>query len=307
MAVSNLFFFLMLVIGPVVSISSSTWPMCWAGMEVGFLGLIPMLFMSGSSFSKEVAFKYFCIQALASAMMFVGGLVTFSLLVVNMYYIFLLVGGLCLKLAMFPGHFWVTSVIFGLEWVPCCLILGPLKIPPFAFLSDLSASFPDLNSSILMLGGASAIVGSMLGNNQTNIRSMLGASSITHSGWMALAAVFGGLWEYLALYMIVLFLVLLFLWQGDSYSGSLSILSMSGLPPFMMFLAKLNVIQMSVSWSTYMWVILPLLGALLSLIFYLKFSYSLFLTTTRWSGKFSLFSISAINFIGVSWLLFSLF
>nr|YP_010574510.1 NADH dehydrogenase subunit 2 [Peronia verruculata]UZH97764.1 NADH dehydrogenase subunit 2 [Peronia verruculata] len=302
---SNFFFFLMLIIGPVVSLSSTSWPLCWAGMEVGFLGLIPLLFLGGS-FSKEAALKYFCVQALASAMMFVGGSMIFTMFSTQWVYIFMFLGGLCLKLAMFPGHFWVTSVIFGLEWVSCCFILGPLKVPPLGFLSEFGFSFPEFNSWILMLAGMSAMVGGILGNNQTNIRSMLGASSITHSGWMAMASVFGGLWQYLCLYLTILFMVLIFLWQGDSYSSALSVISMSGLPPFIIFLAKLGVIQAVVIQGGFLWLVLPLLSAVLSLIFYLKFSYSLLLSTNRWPSKFSVFCVSAFNFMGISWLLLTL-
>nr|YP_004934959.1 NADH dehydrogenase subunit 2 [Peronia peronii]AEQ93877.1 NADH dehydrogenase subunit 2 [Peronia peronii] len=307
MGVSNFFFFLMLIVGPVISVSASSWPLCWAGMEVGFLGLIPLLFLGGSAFSKEAALKYFCVQAMASAMMFVGGSMIFTMNSTQLVFIFLFLGGLCLKLALFPGYFWITPPPFGLEWVSCCFILGPLKVPPLGFLSEFSFSFPEFNSWVLLLASMSAVIGGILGNNQTNIRSMLGASSVTHSGWLALASVYGGLWQYLVLYLAVLFLVLFFLWQGDSYSSSLSVLSMSGLPPFIMFLAKLNVVQSVMTGDAFSWLVLPLLSAVLSLVFYLKFSYSLFLTTNRWASKFSIFSVSALNFIGVSWLLLTLF
>nr|YP_010574497.1 NADH dehydrogenase subunit 2 [Onchidium reevesii]UZH97738.1 NADH dehydrogenase subunit 2 [Onchidium reevesii] len=308
MAISNLFFILMLIFGPLISVSASTWPVCWAGMEVGFLGLVPLLFMGGISFSKEAALKYFCVQALASGMMFMGGCVLYTMYSDSTLYAVLFLAGICLKLALFPGHFWVTGVIYGLEWVSCCFILGPLKVAPLAFLVELNILLPHLHVWVLILASASAIAGASLGNNQTNIRAMLGASSVAHGGWMAVASVYGGLWEYLALYFLVLCLVLLHLWQGDKFCSALGIMSMSGLPPFLMFVAKLNVIfcVMSVEGS-YLWLVLPLASAVLSLMFYLKFSYSLFLTTGRFAGRFSIFTISVLNFIGVAWFLLTLF
>nr|UZH97751.1 NADH dehydrogenase subunit 2 [Platevindex mortoni] len=307
MATSNLFFFLMLIFGPLISVSASTWPVCWAGMEVGFLGLVPLLFMGGISFSKEAALKYFCVQALASGMMFMGGCVLYTMYDASLLYALLFLVGVCLKLALFPGHFWVAGVIFGLEWVSCCFILGPLKVAPLAFLAEFNVLMPSFNVWVLVLASASALVGASLGNNQTNIRAMLGASSVAHGGWLAVASVYGGLWEYLGLYFVVLCLVLLHLWQGDKFCSALGVMSMSGLPPFLMFVAKLNVIcsAMSVG-NSYLWLVLPLVSAVLSLMFYLKFSYSLFLTTTRFSGQFSIFIISILNFVGVGWFLLTL-
>nr|YP_002791093.1 NADH dehydrogenase subunit 2 [Onchidella celtica]ACE62823.1 NADH dehydrogenase subunit 2 [Onchidella celtica] len=306
MSISNLLLFLMLVLGPVISVSATSWPVCWAGMEIGILGLIPLLFIGNSPFSKESALKYFCIQALASALIFVGGMVLFTLLKSYFIYSLVFLMGVCLKLAIFPGHFWVTGVVYGLGWVSVCFILGPLKVPPLAFLSEFNSIFPESVSWVLLLSGVSAIVGASLGNNQTNIRAMLGASSIAHSGWMGAATVFGGLWLYLAIYLLVLVFLLLFLWQGDMFMGSMGVLSMEGLPPFIMFLAKLKVVQSALmAENAFIWLGLPLSGALLSLIFYLKFSYSLLLSSEQFPARFGALSFMVVNFLGVAWLLAS--
>nr|YP_004935117.1 NADH dehydrogenase subunit 2 [Trimusculus reticulatus]AEQ93940.1 NADH dehydrogenase subunit 2 [Trimusculus reticulatus] len=304
MSASNLLFLVMLILGPLVSVSSSSWPLCWAGMEVGFLGLIPLLLLGSVTSSKEASLKYFCVQALASVFLFLTGGVIFIFHGANIFYALGFILSVSLKLGLFPGHFWVTSVIFGMDWVSCCLVLGPLKIPPFAFLSSFSETYPEYALGVLVLASLSAMMGAFLGNNQTNVRAMIGASSITHTGWMTLGCVFGGLWSYLAIYLVVLFLGLLFLWQKDNLAGALSILSMSGLPPFIMFVAKLTIVANSLNYgASFLFLSLPLLSAVLSLIFYLKFSYSFYLNEKSFPGKASIFALGAVNLLGVIWVI----
>nr|YP_009353580.1 NADH dehydrogenase subunit 2 [Ellobium chinense]AQX92067.1 NADH dehydrogenase subunit 2 [Ellobium chinense] len=303
MGASNLLFAFFLISGPLVSLSSSNWALCWAGMEVGFLGLIPLLFLGGVSSSKESALKYFTIQALASAFLFLTGAMIFLFQESSLWCALGFVGALALKLGVFPGHFWVTSVVFGLEWVACCLILGPLKLPPLGFLSVFSEMGSNWQVGLLLLAGSSAMVGAFLGNNQTNVRAMIGASSITHTGWLVLGAVVGGLWLYLGLYLTILFIALLFMWEGDDLGAALSVLSMSGLPPFVMFVAKFTVVSSLLSQpELFLFILLPLFSAVLSLVFYLKFSYSFYLKAKELPGKMSMFLLSIPNLLGVVWL-----
>nr|YP_009460061.1 NADH dehydrogenase subunit 2 [Auriculastra duplicata]AUT77323.1 NADH dehydrogenase subunit 2 [Auriculastra duplicata] len=304
MGASNLLFSFFLVGGPLLSLSSSNWALCWAGMEVGFLGLLPLLFLGGASTSKESALKYFVIQALASALLFLTGAMVFFFQEESVWYVLGFLAAIVLKLGVFPGHFWVTSVVFGLEWVSCCLILGPLKLPPLGFLSVFGEQQGLWQTGLLILAGVSAIVGAMLGNNQTNVRAMIGASSITHTSWLVLGAVVGGLWVYLGLYLVILFLALLFMWEGDDLGGALTVLSMSGLPPFIMFVAKFTVVSnLLFQPSLILYIVLPLASAVLSLVFYLKFSYSFYLKVKNVPAKSSLFLLTVLNLTGVVWLI----
>nr|YP_010883668.1 NADH dehydrogenase subunit 2 [Carychium tridentatum]WIV81385.1 NADH dehydrogenase subunit 2 [Carychium tridentatum] len=298
-------FFFMLISGPMISLSSSNWTLCWAGMEIGFLGLIPLLFLGGVSTSKESAMKYFLVQAFASALLFFLGMMIFMFEVTSIEWkmgFFLM---LTIKLGMFPGHFWVVSVIQGMGWVSCCLILAPLKLPPLFFTQLIIEQIPSGNHIILFLASVSTLIGAFLGNNQTNVRAMIGASSITHSGWMVIGSVVGGVQDYLGFYFLVLFMTLFFFWELDSMMVSLMILSMSGLPPFMMFIGKLVVIMFAMMVSGgFMILSLPLLSAVLSLIFYLKFSYSFVMKQTKMTKSIrGLFLFFVMNFSGVLWIM----
>nr|WRW10876.1 NADH dehydrogenase subunit 2 [Melampus sincaporensis] len=300
MPVTSLLFTSMLVFGPVLSLSSSSWVFCWAGMEIGLLGLIPLLLSGKMASNKEAALKYFCLQALASVFLFISGMYLFSSLHVGNISTMTMLLALSLKLGLFPGHFWVPSVSLGVDWISCFLVLGPLKLPPFGFLAAISSLSLMASSMILILGGLSALMGALIGLNQSKVRGMLGASSIAHTGWASIGAVSGAMWFYIVVYLGVLFVTLGLLWMNQTGMSGMFILSMSGLPPFIMFPAKLSVLSGLVAANTqsFIFLMLPLLGAIISLVFYLKFFYSFTLSESRPGMSSSLLGVGGFNLLG---------
>nr|YP_010373209.1 NADH dehydrogenase subunit 2 [Cadlina olgae]UPI11675.1 NADH dehydrogenase subunit 2 [Cadlina umiushi] len=308
MSSGNLLFLVVLVLGPLVSISSSNWVVCWVGLELSFLGAVPLL-LSDSSFmslSKESVVKYFCIQALGSGFLMLGGVLFFMDPSFHWVSDFILVLSLFMKLGVFPMHFWVPSVTVGLNWMPMFILLGWQKIPPFALLMNIVENSYWMHSILLIFGGISAVVGSIIGLNQTSFRAMLGSSSIAHTGWGCIGAVFGNLWIYFSIYCVSFGVLMLFCLTGENLMISFGVLGLSGLPPFMMFIGKWSILK-SVLFSntSFLFLILPLSGALLSLFFYLKFFYSFYLSSlsqamnTKYSLFYSLvlFSLSGTLFI----------
>nr|YP_009262626.1 NADH dehydrogenase subunit 2 [Elysia ornata]ANI87292.1 NADH dehydrogenase subunit 2 [Elysia ornata] len=305
MSSANLLFLSLLVTGPVVSVSSSNWIICWAGVELSFLGLIPLLFMNNKyvSLTKESSMKYFCIQALGSGILFYSGLMMFSDLS-SMFNNFLFILSIFLKLGVFPMHFWVPSVAAGLDLIPLFFILTVQKIAPFAFLTLMVNELDEVFSlGISLLGGVTSLVGSIMGNNQTDLRAMLGCSSVAHSGWLVLGCLTGYFWGYFFIYCISLFIVFIFLMSPLSLSETgMGILSLSGLPPFFMFLGKWGVLKSSLEIGFPSWLIsFFLLGAVISLGFYLKFSYSFMLNNSGLMWK------KSQNSVAVSFLMFNFF
>lgn len=304
----NLLFLILLVVGPVMTLSSRNWVVSWAGMELGFVGLIPLLFLGVRRIRKEVGIKYFCIQALASALLFVRGVIIFSLFQKRLFWVVGIIFRLCLKLGLFPGHFWVPRVVSGLDWFSCALILGPLKVGPFAFLRNIMSWIPRYQSAVLVLGGVRSVVGALLGNNQTSVRAILGSSSIAHSGWITLGTVLGGLWIYFIFYYLVLVTALFLLWEIDYSSVRIALLSIRGLPPFIIFVAKLKVVSLIMGLSNwFLFILLPLAGSVLRLIFYLKFCYSFYLNRKSWPGVGISVILMALNCLGVFWAVWILF
>nr|YP_009498369.1 NADH dehydrogenase subunit 2 [Biomphalaria sudanica]AWK49480.1 NADH dehydrogenase subunit 2 [Biomphalaria sudanica] len=295
---SNLLFFFVCLISPIISLSSSDWVFSWIGMEVGMISLFPLLMMNYFSSSKESMMKYFLIQSLASVMMFISGIIFFNNIEqMNMIsYLFLM--SLSLKLGIFPGHFWVPSLVNSLSWVSNMMLLGPLKIAPMGFLSMLVLS-NNMMFVVIILGVFSAIIGSILGNNQTSIRSMIGSSSISHSGWMCVGVSFGYVWGYMLVYLIILMFMFLSLYMLDYLSFSVMLLSLSGLPPFIMFLMKMKVLLYSLFSLEYIIFVMLILSSIISLNFYLKFFYSYFLTN-KWNSKFLFSMFCFLNLLGIT-------
>nr|YP_002726388.1 NADH dehydrogenase subunit 2 [Siphonaria pectinata]ACE62833.1 NADH dehydrogenase subunit 2 [Siphonaria pectinata] len=307
MASANVLFICLLFLGPLVSISASNWVICWVGIELSFLGLIPLLFLSNSymSLNKESSLKYFCVQALGSAFLFISGMVMYMGLSDSKIFESMFLLSLCIKLGVFPGHFWVPSVLAGLEWVPSYLLLSIQKVAPLALMANFLGSHTFFQSSALVLGGLSALVGGLIGNNQTSVRAMIGASSVAHTGWVIIGAICGCLWIYFGIYCVVLGLSMFCLWEGNAMASSMSLLSLSGLPPFIMFIGKWSIIKAALWDSVSMsFLVLPLLGTVISLVFYLKFTYSFYLDSTKFKGSSlsSFLSLSMFNFIGVIYL-----
>nr|QLY89838.1 NADH dehydrogenase subunit 2 [Bathyomphalus contortus] len=260
---SYLMFLFMVLISPLIGLSSSDWVISWLGMEVGMFGLIPLLMLKSGS--KEPVMKYFLIQSLSSALILIAGILLFSH-IFNFSLLFIL--GMSMKLGFFPGHFWVISVIENLSWFSNMMVLGPVKIAPFGFLSLIENT-----NMFLILSSLSIFAGAILGLNQSNIRGMLGASSISHSGWMILAMIYGFLWMYMVIYMMILMFTFISLNNFEFLTSSMCLISMSGLPPFMMFLAKMKVFFYLSFNLEYIVFSILIVSSVISLFYYLKFFY----------------------------------
>ena len=62
-------------------------------------------------------------------------------------------------------------------------LLTVQKVAPLAFLNLRYEVFRDcLGPGIMVLGALTAVVGGFIGNNQTDLRAILGCSSVVHGG-----------------------------------------------------------------------------------------------------------------------------
>nr|YP_009136690.1 NADH dehydrogenase subunit 2 [Tritonia tetraquetra]AKE07295.1 NADH dehydrogenase subunit 2 [Tritonia tetraquetra] len=308
MSSGNFLFCLLMMLGPFVAVSSSNWLICWVGVELSFLGLMPLLVSETSflSLSKESAMKYFCVQAMGSGLLLCGGVLLYMLpLELGILPECIFAFSLVVKLGVFPMHFWVPSVVSGLGWLPMFLMLTWQKVAPFLFMVNLVESSPWLGEPLLVIGGVSAIVGAIIGLNQTKLSPMLGASSITHSGWVLIGSVYGSLWVYFLIYCFSFGVLVCFMVSEESLFSGLGVLSLSGLPPFVLFLGKWSVLKCALGMSySYWFLVLPLLGSIMSLFFYLKFFYSFYLEEDFSGGiKAGVFGgLSILTFLGVGYI-----
>nr|URX54071.1 NADH dehydrogenase subunit 2 [Neotermes sp. 2 AB-2022a] len=285
-----------LIGGILISISSNSWLGAWMGLEINLMSFIPLMSSQENIYTTEASLKYFIIQALASStlmfLVMMKALSSQSLPLSKEVYEYTIMIPLLLKMGAAPLHWWFPSVMEGLSWTNCLLMMTVQKAAPMMLISYLTKI--DLPTSMIIL--ASVIVGALGGMNQTSLRKILTYSSINHTGWM-LAATTGGdnLWVlYFTVYSLLTSTVTMitksfnisFINQVMTSNSKSSIkfmlfttlLSLGGLPPFIGFLPKWVVIQMMITnnLTTFMMTVMVIMS-LATLYYYLRMCYSSFL------------------------------
>nr|YP_010447195.1 NADH dehydrogenase subunit 2 [Tibia fusus]UTM92203.1 NADH dehydrogenase subunit 2 [Tibia fusus] len=300
---SYMFVFTM-VTGTLFSISSSHWLGIWAGLEINLIGFLPLLVYQKSMAESESAVKYFVIQALGSGLLMFGSLMSYSLSFTwdvsmsNGFYafgMFTIICGLCVKMGLFPFHFWLPSVMAGLPWISCLLLATWQKFAPIFLIGSLMEVnliyWAALVISIMCAG--SSLAGGVGGINQTQIRALLAYSSIGHLGWIVFSLLYSD-WAmkiYLTIYVLISLCIFMSLWFSNlsdmkslnklNYKSNLEmsvmlmLMSLGGLPPLLGFVSKWLVISLAMSSSLWGILFFLILGSLLSLFYYLSLFFSL--------------------------------
>nr|YP_009400282.1 NADH dehydrogenase subunit 2 [Nurudea yanoniella]ARW70274.1 NADH dehydrogenase subunit 2 [Nurudea yanoniella]QBK84291.1 NADH dehydrogenase subunit 2 [Nurudea yanoniella] len=278
-------FISLMMFSSLISISSSNWLSMWMGLELNLFTFIPILNFKTSIYSIESTMKYFLIQAFASIilLLFLINKSLFFLIQINM----MIIIPLLMKLSLMPFHLWLPSMIEGLNWMSCFLLITWQKITPMVMISYLN-----MNKSIIFIITMISL-NNLFGMNQNSMRKILAISSINNSSWMLIAILINEmLWiNYFFIYSILNMMIMYMLWIYQiNYINQLKffnfnfflkmnmlmlILSIMGLPPMMGFLMKWMLIKMLI--YNKMIIILSLLITLtiLNLYFYLKLTYFL--------------------------------
>nr|YP_010239086.1 NADH dehydrogenase subunit 2 [Senotainia albifrons]QTF74333.1 NADH dehydrogenase subunit 2 [Senotainia albifrons] len=290
---SKLMFFMILIMGTMISISANSWLSAWMGLEINLLAFIPLM-SDNKLMSTEASLKYFLTQALASSVL----LFSLILMLLNSNKIYtsnctemMIFSSLLLKSGSAPFHFWFPNVMEGLSWVNSLILMTWQKIAPLMLISYIILN-PLLIYSIIL----SSIIGALGGLNQTSLRKLMAYSSINHLSWM-LAAMYNSnnLWiNYFCMYSILttmtVYMFNIFkishinqLFSMFFYSKSMkffmffNLLSLGGLPPFLGFFPKWMVIQfLTVNNQLFLLVFMTLM-TLITLYFYMRLTYSAFM------------------------------
>nr|YP_010143389.1 NADH dehydrogenase subunit 2 [Euphaedusa planostriata]QQL04596.1 NADH dehydrogenase subunit 2 [Euphaedusa planostriata] len=305
MSLQHLLFILVVFLGPFVSLSSSHWFIIWSGMELSLVGFFPLLYMSYLSTSMESALKYFLIQGMASTMMLVSGIWLFVLeYSIPFAGVFMFIF-LSLKMGLFPLHFWVIPVFSKLSYSGIFMISGPLKVVPLMILFQLDY-IKALGLLILSVSLASMMVGSLAALNLTNFRALLGASTISHSGWMAFSTLEGGTVLYFILYLGQMSGLFISLYNHFYSSIAACLLSLSGLPPFALFVGKVLVLYyFFLGTGSFLPLMFSVLSASISLFIYLKFGMYFMFKSTSEMTKTSFTMVSMAYMTGSIFLVLS--
>nr|AVN67551.1 NADH dehydrogenase subunit 2 [Rhyparobia maderae] len=285
-----------LIGGLVITISSNSWLGAWMGLEINLLSFIPLITNNDNIYTSEASLKYFLIQALASSsLLFI--IVSKSLMESMFSFMqssittMMVIIPLMMKSGAAPLHWWFPSVMEGLSWNNCLILMTIQKIAPL-FLMSYLINFNSFTITIIL---TSIVIGALGGYNQISLRKILTYSSINHLGWMMAAMSLGeNFWLiYFTIYslltltiisiispMQISFINQTFLINSNKLLKFMlfsSLLSLGGLPPFLGFLPKWIIIQMMLINFSSTLTTLMIVISLITLYYYLRITYSSFL------------------------------
>nr|YP_010946895.1 NADH dehydrogenase subunit 2 [Salganea incerta]WGO57652.1 NADH dehydrogenase subunit 2 [Salganea incerta] len=291
---TKILFMMILISSLLITISSNSWVGAWMGLEINLLSFIPLMSDNNDIFTTEAALKYFLVQALASSSLLFIILSKsilesmFSIINSSMTSIIIAVP-LFMKMGAAPLHWWFPSVMEGLSWMNCFILMTVQSMPPLILIS-YSIHFNKFTVSIIIL---SILIGTIGGYNQISLRKILAYSSINHLGWMITAMIMSenSWFLYFMIYTLLTFSVIYIVMSiqmsfiNQTYSTSnenkviklmmySSLLSLGGLPPFLGFFPKWVVIQQMIINSSPMIITIMVILSLTTLYYYLRIAYS---------------------------------
>nr|YP_010429244.1 NADH dehydrogenase subunit 2 [Zelotomys hildegardeae]USQ66763.1 NADH dehydrogenase subunit 2 [Zelotomys hildegardeae] len=294
--------YLTILLGPIITMSSSNLLLMWVGLELSLLAIIPLLINKKNPRSTEAATKYFITQATASMIILLAiilnykqlGMWTFQQQTNNLILTMVLIS-LSMKLGLAPFHYWLPEVTQGIELHTGLILLTWQKIAPLSILLQI---YNLINPTItLILAISSIFIGAWGGLNQTQMRKIMAYSSIAHMGWMIAVISFNPSLTLLNLtiYIILtipMFMVLMMnsstsinsislLWNKTPTTPmmmSIILLSLGGLPPLTGFLPKWIIITEMLKNDCIIMTTMMAIMALLNLYFYTRLIYSTSLT-----------------------------
>nr|AKM70026.1 NADH dehydrogenase subunit 2 [Phloeomyzus passerinii] len=278
-------FLTMLMFSTLMTISSTNWLSMWMGLELNLFSIIPIFNFKSSIYSIESSMKYFLIQALSSILLMMM-LINKSMFFLN-YMNLIIMLPLLIKLSLMPFHIWLPSMIEGLNWLSCFLMLTWQKISPMIMISYLN-----INKNLIFIF---LIIhfNSIFGMNQNSIRKILAISSINNSSWMLFMILMNeNLWiNYFFIYSILNLLMINIINKYNiNYINQMKffnlnfffklnmlmmIFSIMRLPPMMGFLMKWMLIKMMMMNKMFFSMFMLIMLSILNLFFYLKMTYFL--------------------------------
>ncbi|MGO1501527.1 MAG: NADH-quinone oxidoreductase subunit NuoN [Marinobacter sp.] len=279
--------------------------------------------------SLEAGIKYLILSAAASAFLLFGmallyaqtGELRIDVLMANldqsagvwgMAGVGMMLVGLAFKLSVVPFHLWTPDVYEGGPGPATTFLATASKVAVFALLMRLMLSVPALQGDWLRavltgLALASMLVGNLLALTQSNLKRILGYSSIAHFGYLlivlvvadGLAAETGGV--YLITYVLATlaaFGVVILIsstaggedaaalhhyrglfWRRPYLTAVLTVamLSLAGIPATVGFIGKFYLIALGVEAERWWLVGGILLGSAIGLYYYLRVTITLFM------------------------------
>ena len=278
----------------------------------------------------EAAFKYFLLGAFSSAFFLYGIAFTYGVAGTTLLpeigtfmsaramtsdpMVLLAVGlllvGFAFKISAVPFHMWTPDAYHGAPAVVTGFMSTGVKVAAFAalarvFLSSFEPFIAEWAPLVAAIAALTMILGTVVGVAQSNLKRMLGYSSIAHGGYLLVALVAANdlgkqaILFYLLAYAITnlaAFGVIALLgtrtrgndelrdYAGLWYSHprlaalmTVSLLSLGGLPPTAGFIGKYYIFIAAVSAGHYWLAIIGVLTSVVSVFFYLRVVVSMYM------------------------------
>jgi NADH-quinone oxidoreductase subunit N len=228
--------------------------------------------------------------------------------------VLLIMIGLSFKLAIAPFHFWAPDVYHGSPTLITAFMATVVKIAGVAaFYRLFDICFSNISEiwvrTLLIFSVATIFTGNLAGLFQTNMKRMLAYSSIAHAGYMimGIVAINNSSAVALLLYTVSYSLVTIAAFgviimvrdvrHNDdietfnglartnpymAFSLTISMLSLTGIPPLAGFAAKYYIFATAME-NGYLWlVILALIGSAISAVYYFKPIIAMYLKHGEW-------------------------
>lgn len=277
-----------LVTRTIIALSRTNWIFLWVSIELNLLRFIPILISSKLNQETEGSIKYFLAQALGSSLLLTSSIIIWSpySILPSIIPLILLIS-ILLKLGSAPCHFWYPSVISSISWISCTILSSWQKLAPLSIIVFFATQTS--KSIISLMAALNALLGGIIGINQSQLRAIMAYSSIGHLGWIIrfillnkpIISIF-----YFVIYcslILPLFLLLntinlITLKQLRKIRIvspltqlliSILLISLAGLPPLTGFIPKILAIMILANYRIPLIIIL-ILGSLINLFFYLN-------------------------------------
>nr|UPL65546.1 NADH dehydrogenase subunit 2 [Artheneis intricata] len=314
-------FFLILLLGTLMTASSNNWLMMWMGMEINLMAFIPIVSSPKNLKSSQASMIYFLTQSIGST------LLLFSLLFMSKMFnnpwmfnsdtYYLLMMSIFIKVGMAPFHSWLPEMMSNMNWINCIMLMTWQKIAPLMIINNLNMN----NYLCYLVIMMSAMIGAIGGINLTSLRKMMAYSSINHMSWIVLTLSIQAQWyKYLIIYSAIITPMLIMFNMNNIYfinqlvnnsysmttklSYSSLMLSMGGLPPFLGFMPKWIAIQAMINSNLMSILIIMILFSMLTLFYYLRIINSMLLMYS-YKSKW-LINLKLWNYLEMSVLLLNL-
>ena len=318
------FYTLMLfaVIGQMLLISAGNLVSLYLGLELYSLAAYALIaFNRDSRLSSEAAIKYFVLSALASGLllygmsMLYGATGSLSLSTIHgaasttahpnllRFGLVFLVIGIGFKFGAAPFHMWIPDVYEGAPTPVVAFISSAPKLAAFAMAfrllqSGMGTMSPDWRIMLAAIAVLSLAIGNIAAIAQTNLKRMLGYSTISHMGYLLLglvqasgagyaAAMYYGI-SYALMSTAAFGIILLLARAGfecemiDDLKGlnrrspwfagmmALAMFSLAGVPPLFGFFAKVMVLKAAIDGGMLWLAIVAIVFAIVGLFYYLR-------------------------------------